>query len=84
VQNTLVGAMAPVHATTEAFTWLSTITVGASAIGAALGGALIEGPAGVPGSLVLATLGAALAVVVTLVPGRRVSVDVGAREPVTA
>ena len=84
VQNTLVGAMAPVHATTEAFTWLSTITVGASAIGAALGGALIEGPAGVSGSLVLATLGAALAVVVTLVPGRRVSVGVGVRESVPA
>jgi MFS family permease len=85
VQNTLVGAMAPVHATTEAFTWLSTITVGASAIGAALGGALIEGPAGVSGSLVLATLGAALAVVVTLVPGRRAGVAAGAeRESVTA
>jgi MFS family permease len=85
VQNTLVGSMAPVHATTEAFTWLSTITVGASAIGAALGGALIEGPAGVSGSLVLATLGAALAVVVTLVPGRRPAPAVGvARESVTA
>jgi MFS family permease len=85
VQNTLVGSMAPVHATTEAFTWLSTITVGASAIGAALGGALIEGPAGVSGSLVLATLGAALAVVVTLVPGRRPSLRVDdAREVITA
>jgi MFS family permease len=85
VQNTLVGSMAPVHATTEAFTWLSTITVGASAIGAALGGALIEGPAGVPASLVLATLGAAFAVVVTLVPGRRPSVSVGAaRERIPA
>ncbi|TQN37877.1 putative MFS family arabinose efflux permease [Blastococcus colisei] len=85
VQNTLVGSMAPVHATTEAFTWLSTITVGASAIGAALGGALIESAAGVPGSLVLATLGAALAVVVTLVPGRRPSLDVGVgRESVPA
>jgi MFS family permease len=86
VQNTLVGSMAPVHATTEAFTWLSTITVGASAIGAALGGGLIEGPAGVPGSLVLATLGAALAVVVTLVPGRRLALRVGAaaREPIAA
>jgi MFS family permease len=71
VQNSLVGAIAPVHATTEAFTWLSTITVGASAIGAAVGGGLIEGPFGVPGSLALATLGAAVAVVVTLVPGRR-------------
>jgi MFS family permease len=86
VQNTLVGSMAPEHATTEAFTWLSTITVGASAIGAALGGGLIEGPAGVPGSLVLATLGAALAVVVTLVPGRRPALRVGAaaREPIAA
>jgi MFS family permease len=71
VQNSLVGTIAPVHATTEAFTWLSTITVGASSIGAALGGGLIEGRFGVPGALVLATLGAATAVVVTLVPGRR-------------
>ena len=84
VQNTLVGSMAPVHATTEAFTWLSTITVGASAIGAALGGALIEGPAGVPGSLVLATLGAALAVVVTLVPGRRAAPTAVVQQPVAA
>jgi MFS family permease len=71
VQNSLVGTIAPVHATTEAFTWLSTITVGASSIGAALGGGLIEGPFGVPGALVLATLGAAAAVAITLVPGRR-------------
>src|SRR6195952_5344258 len=70
-QNSLVGSIAPVHATTEAFTWLSTITVGSSALGAAFGGALIEGPFGVPGSLGLATLGAAVAVAVTLLPGRR-------------
>jgi MFS family permease len=81
VQNSLVGSFAPVHATTEAFTWLSTITVGASAIGAAVGGALIDGPSGVSGALVLATLGAALAVVVTLVPGRRAEAPVvGVRE----
>ena len=79
VQNTLVGSMAPEHATTEAFTWLSTITVGASAIGAAVGGALIEGPAGVSGSLVLAAAGAALAVAVTLVPGRRPGLSPGPR-----
>jgi MFS family permease len=70
-QNSLVGSIAPVHATTEAFTWLSTMTVGSSALGAALGGALIEGPFGVPGALGLATLGAAVAVAVTLLPGRR-------------
>ncbi len=50
VQSSLVGSIAPSHATTEAFTWLSTIAFGASAIGAALGGALIEGSAGVTGS----------------------------------
>jgi hypothetical protein len=76
VQNSLVGSFAPVHATTEAFTWLSTITVGASAVGAALAGSLIDGPSGVSGALLLATLGAALAVVVTLVPGRRAGVPV--------
>ncbi len=71
VQNSLVGAIAPAHATTEAFTWLSTMATGASAVGAALGGALIESPAGVGGSLLLAVAGAAGAVLVTLVPGRR-------------
>ncbi|MGK5110472.1 MULTISPECIES: MFS transporter [unclassified Geodermatophilus] len=76
VQNSLVGALAPAHATTEAFTWLSTMATGASAVGAALGGALIEGPSGVSGSLLLAVAGAALAVTVTLVPGRR-----GVRRP---
>ena len=73
VQNTLVGSLAPEHATTEAFTWLSTITVGASAVGAAVGGALIDSPAGVRGSLALAAAGAAGAVAITLVPGRRPS-----------
>jgi MFS family permease len=84
VQNTLVGAMAPEHATTEAFTWLSTITVGASAIGAAIGGGLIEGPFGVSGSLALAAAGAAGAVAITLVPGRRPAAVRPAREPVAA
>src|SRR3712207_9165037 len=32
VQNSLVGALAPAHATTEAFTWLSTMATGASAV----------------------------------------------------
>jgi MFS family permease len=84
VQNSLVGSLAPVHATTEAFTWLSTITVGASAVGAALGGALIETSAGVPGALGLACFAAAVAVVVTLVPGRAAPATVVHREPVPA
>ncbi|NEK84303.1 MFS transporter [Blastococcus saxobsidens] len=84
VQNSLVGSIAPVHATTEAFTWLSTMTVGASAVGAALGGALIESRFGVPGSLVLACLGAAGAVVITLLPGRGPLSAAPAREAVPA
>ncbi|MCZ2817391.1 MFS transporter [Modestobacter sp. VKM Ac-2984] len=71
VQSSLVGSIAPASAVTEAFTWLSTVTFGASAIGAAVGGALIETSAGVAGALVMATGAAALAVAVTLVPGRR-------------
>ena len=54
-------------------------TVGASAIGAAVGGALIEGPLGVSGSLALAALGAAGRRRVTLVPGRRPGPVAGAR-----
>jgi MFS family permease len=82
VQNSLVGSIAPAHATTEAFTWLSTIAFGMSAVGAAAAGAVIEGAYGVSGALALAAVGAALAVAVTLVPGRRGTVGVGAaREP---
>jgi MFS family permease len=71
VQSSLVGALAPAHATTEAFTWLSTIAFGASAVGAAVGGALIESATGISGAMALAAAGAGLAIAVTLVPGRR-------------
>jgi hypothetical protein len=81
VQSSLVGSIAPRHATTEAFTWLSTIAFGASAVGAAVSGALIESSPGVSGSLALAAVGAALAVALTLVPGRRPAVAAAAREP---
>ena len=86
VQSSLVGSIAPRHATTEAFTWLSTIAFGASAVGAAVGGALIESSYGVSGSLVLAAGGAALAVLATLVPGRgrRPAHLTPSREPVAA
>jgi MFS family permease len=73
VQSSLVGSIAPASASTEAFTWLSTVSFGASAIGAALGGAIIDSSFGVNGALVAATVGAAGAVAVTLLPGRRVA-----------
>ena len=71
VQSNLVGAIAPAHATTEAFTWLSTIAFGASAVGAAVGGALIDGSAGPAARCVLAALGRRSPSALTLVPGRR-------------
>jgi MFS family permease len=73
VQSNLVSAIAPSHATTEAFTWLSTIAFGASAVGAAVSGAVIDSPIGLSGALMLAAVGAAGAVAVTLLPGRQVS-----------
>jgi hypothetical protein len=84
VQSSLVGSIAPRHATTEAFTWLSTIAFGASAVGAAVSGALIESSLGVSASLTLAAAGAAVAVLLTLVPGRRPSVAPVSREHVAA
>src|SRR4051794_10744261 len=84
VQSSLVGAIAPRHATTEAFTWLSTIAFGASAVGAAISGALIESSLGVSASLMLAAAGAAVAVLLTLVPGRKVAVASPSRERVAA
>jgi MFS family permease len=84
VQSSLVGSIAPASATTEAFTWLSTVAFGASAIGAALGGALIETSAGVAAALVMAAVAAALAVAVTLVPGRRPVVADARRRDVVA
>ncbi|WP_222192759.1 MFS transporter [Modestobacter italicus] len=82
VQSSLVGSIAPASAVTEAFTWLSTVTFGASAIGAAVGGWLIESSAGVAGALVMATAAAALAVAVTLLPGRRPDLPAASRRDV--
>jgi MFS family permease len=84
VQSSLVGSIAPASAVTEAFTWLSTVTFGASAIGAAVGGSLIESSVGVAGALVMATAAAAVAVAVTLLPGRRPDLPAAPRRDVVA
>ncbi len=53
VLNTLIGRTAPAHAAVEAFTWFTAIAFGATAIGVALGGAIIETSAGVRGSFLV-------------------------------
>ncbi|MGC2373145.1 MAG: MFS transporter [Solirubrobacteraceae bacterium] len=72
-QFSLVGALAPPGATTEAFTWHRAATVGGIAGGSALGGVLIGVAGGVSAAFALGCTGAALAVVLAVL-GRR-SID---------
>ena len=69
-QFSLVGALAPPGATTEAFTWHRAATVGGIAGGSALGGVLIGVAGGVSAAFALGCTGAALAVVLAVL-GRR-------------
>ncbi len=71
LQNSLVASMAPARATTEAFTWLTTVVFGASAVGAAVAGVLVEQPEGIALALGLATASAfAAAGIASLAGGR--------------
>ncbi len=69
VQNGLVANLAPAGSTTEAFTWFTTVTFGSSAMGAAVGGLVVDRPSGVPAAFALAALSALLAWAVVTVPG---------------
>lgn len=73
VQNALVASMAPVRATTEAFTWLTTVVFGASALGAALAGVVVEQPGGIPLALALATACAFAAAGIASLAGQRLA-----------
>ena len=74
VQNSLVASMAPARATTEAFTWLTTVVFGASALGAAVAGVLVERPEGIALALGLATASAFAAAGIASLAGRRLAV----------
>ncbi len=81
VQNSLVSVLVPAGAATEAFTWMSTVAFGASAVGAGVAGAVVESGFGVPGALALAAISSVGALVITLLPGRsRPSGDRGRRD----
>lgn len=71
VQNALVAELAPARATTEAFTWLTTVVFGASALGAAVAGGIVEQPSGIPLALGLATVSALAAAAIASTAGRR-------------
>ena len=72
-QFSLVGALAPAGAATEAFAWHLAATVGGIAAGTALGGVLIQATSA-KGAFVLACAAAAAAAVVADFGGRRLEV----------
>lgn len=78
VQNTMIVRIVPPHLTTEAFTWLTTVVFGASAVGAAVAGVVVDSY-GVPATFAMGALvalaGAGLYTLLGLV-GRPVSAAV--------
>jgi MFS family permease len=70
-QFSLVGALAPMGTTTEAFTWHRAATVSGIAGGSALGGALVDA-AGGSAAFALGCTGAALAAVLAVLGRRRI------------
>jgi MFS family permease len=60
LENTLVGRIAPTSMLNEAYTWVVTTSVGASAAGGAVAGVIVDQPGGVPWAFLFA--GAAVAV----------------------
>jgi hypothetical protein len=90
-QFSLMSALAPTNATTEAFSWHRAATVGGIAAGSALGGALVDA-AGVGTAFALGCTGAALAALLALlgqqlldpsaaVPGHRSAPAIGTVAP---
>ncbi|MFR9774624.1 MFS transporter [Micromonospora sp. MS34] len=60
LENTLVGRIAPAGMLNEAYTWVVTMSVAASAVGGAAAGLIVDHAGGVPGAFLFA--GAAVAV----------------------
>lgn len=73
VQNALVAELAPARATTEAFTWLTTVVFGASALGAAVAGGLVGQPSGIALALGLATVSALVAAAIASAADHRLA-----------
>jgi MFS family permease len=69
VQNSLIADLAPTGTLTESFTWLTTVTYTAVAVGTAVGGVLVDRPGGVTAALLLAALAAVIAWATVAWPG---------------
>jgi MFS family permease len=64
VENSLVGRIAPASMLNEAYTWVVTVAVAASAVGGSVAGVIVDRPGGVPWAFLFAgaAVGAAAAV----------------------
>jgi len=68
VENTLVGRLAPAAMLNEAYTWMVTVSVGGSAAGGAVAGAIVDQPGGLSWSFVFAGSVLLIAALVAAVP----------------
>src|SRR4051794_16503469 len=68
VENTLVGRLAPAGMLNEAYTWIVTVSVGGSAAGGAVAGAIVDQPGGLPWSFVSAGGVLVIAALVAAIP----------------
>ncbi|GGN57145.1 MFS transporter [Actinoplanes lobatus] len=68
VENSLVGRIAPAGMMNEAYTWMITVSVGGSAAGGAVAGAIVDQPGGLPWSFVFAAVVLLLAAGVAAIP----------------
>jgi MFS family permease len=68
VENNLVGRIAPGGMLNEAYTWVVTVSVGASAAGGAIAGVIVDRPGGVPWAFLFAGAVLLVAAVVAAVP----------------
>jgi MFS family permease len=69
VENTLVGRIAPGSMLNEAYTWVVTVSVGASAAGGAIAGSLVDRTGGVGWVFAFAATAVGIAAAVTAAPG---------------
>ena len=68
VQSNLVGRLAPASMLNEAYTWVITVSVGGSAAGGAVAGAIVDRPGGLPWAFVFAAVVLGAAALVAAVP----------------
>lgn len=68
VENHLVGRIAPPAMLSEAFTWVTTVSVSGSAAGGAIAGAIVDRPGGLPRAFVLVAVVLGAAALIVAVP----------------